>query len=78
MSDTYLVEFDLAAEPGALGVVAVTVDPGDTATDAVIAVHNGYRGRVATTDNAGRVYRTAMDGVPLRFHVDAYNKVRVV
>jgi len=78
MSDTYLVEIDMAGESGAVGVIAVTVDSGDTATDAVIAVHNGYREKVAVTDNGGRYYRTAMDGTPLTFHVDAYNRVRVI
>lgn len=76
--DKYFIEFDLANNAGEVGVVAVEVDPGDTATDAVIAVHNGYADKVATTDNGGRYYRTAMDGVPLTFHVDSYNRVRLV
>lgn len=75
---TYLVEFDLAGEPGAVGVIAVEVDPGDSAHDAVIAVHNGYRDQVAVTANGGRYYRAGEDGTPLTFHVDTYNRVRVV
>lgn len=78
MDNEYLIEFYLAEGDSAIGIVAVTVDPGDTATDAVIAVHNGYSKFVKTTDNGGRYYRTRMEGVPLAFHVDQFNHVRVV
>lgn len=78
MSKTdYLIEFDLAGQH-ATGVIAVTVDPGDTAHDAVIAVHNGYREQVAANSNGGRYYSTSMDGVALRFYVDAYGRVSVL
>jgi hypothetical protein len=55
--DTHLIEFSLASEPASIGVIAVTVDPGDTDRDAVIAVHNGYAPLVAVIDGK-RTYRT--------------------